>query len=450
MHPSEPKSHSPLYRVASQTEMKRRLRDMARRRARVRTVTMAVIVSAALFIMAVLIAVVMGRGREKPQYAFINTGRVEQTAHVRGIVVREEYVLPAPAAGLVTPAVRDGYRVDKYGVILKLTDAGMAPVLTQLADLENQILARRLVLQQSGQTDPAVTHIYDLTSRQMETVVRGMRRESGANLLRDMGALQSGADILLADRSRLLGALPASDAELSALAAQKEELSAALDANAQTVTAPESGLVAYSSDGLEDQLNFEAAQVMTSERLNDYLQSERTMAPLSGSVEPSEPVCRVISDFRQYLVLSVTGVRADAFEDPLQKFQVRISDLEVVLDNCLVDRAVDTETGCLLVLRTDDQLEALLDRRKVEGSLILDVRSGIMVPKSAMLLQRPDADVGRIRLLDKGFIREVAVKLLYSDRDAYMIEPLNEDEAVFEGNIVVINPETVKAGDSVG
>ena len=135
--------------VASQTEMKRRLRDMARRQTRVRTVTMAVIMSAALFIMLVLIAVVMGRGREKPQYAFINTGRVEETVPVRGLVVREEYVLPAPAAGLVAPAVRDGYRVDKYGVILRLTDAGMKPVLTQLADLENQILNRRLVLQHS-------------------------------------------------------------------------------------------------------------------------------------------------------------------------------------------------------------------------------------------------------------------------------------------------------------
>lgn len=436
------------YKVQSPDDMKRQLRIMQSRRDRSRTLTLSIIAGIVLVVMFFMISLILGRNKERPQLEFINAGSIEKSIHAKGILVRQEYVIDSPGSGVMEPTVQEGYKVDKNGVILRVTAAGMDAERSELNELEKQIFERRLELIEAGQADEAAL-LYQRTAEDLEPVVRMLRREASTNQMRDLKSGQASIGIMLTKRAASLDRIKINDEKLNELLAHRKALQDKIQETALELRAPDSGIVSYRSDGLEQELNFDFAKVMSPEQLDHYMERTEGMIPMPTDIPEGAPACRVVTDIRQYMVLKVKGLDPSFFDDSHQVVSFRINDLDLLIPRCVVDHVVKTDDGSMVVLRTDKEMDSLLARRKIDGNIMLSNVQGLKVPQRAVIRPSKDADVGRVRLLQKGYVKEYQVNILASDEDSFVISQIDEKQPVSEGDIIIVNPETVKDGDPV-
>ncbi|MGI6077701.1 MAG: HlyD family efflux transporter periplasmic adaptor subunit [Fastidiosipilaceae bacterium] len=438
----------PSYRVSSQREMQRNLRDMARRRERSRTITMAIIAALALIVMIILIVVVMGRSKETPRLEFINMGETAKRVRVEGIVVRDEVLVPADANGVVEPTVQEGYRVDRSGTILRIVDHDTSEIKAEISELDKDIYERRQDLIRQGKGAEA-DRIYEQTADELEPMVRWLRRDGVDNHLRDMPALRSQTLILLSNREEQLDRLTFNDDELNLLMERRNNLEYQLIAEAESLVAPVSGLVSYQSDNREAALTPDIVETIEVGALLNYLEEAQGMKPLPQEVTVGTPACRLVTSFRQHLIFFVPKMKAFNFEDDNVYVNFELIDQDLILEHCPVKRVESAGDGVMLVVATDREVETLINRRKIDGNLVLDFTQGLKIPRSAALVQSDEADVGRIRLVEKGYVKEISIRIISREDDSLIVEPLSENDIVVEGDIIVVNPDTVKAGEPI-
>ena len=123
-------------------------------------------------------------------------------------------------------------------------------------------------------------------------------------------------------------------------------------------------------------------------------------------------------------------------------------DQDLILEHCPVKRVESAGDGVMLVVATDREVETLINRRKIDGNLVLDFTQGLKIPRSSALVQSDEADVGRIRLVEKGYVKEISIRIISREDDSLIVEPLRK-MIVVEGDIIVVNPDTVKAGEPI-
>ncbi|HHX36862.1 MAG TPA: hypothetical protein GX717_02655 [Clostridiaceae bacterium] len=331
---------------------------------------------------------------------------------------------------------------------MRIVDHDTTDIKDELSELENQIYERRRDLIRQGKGAEA-DRIYEQAADEIEPMVRWLRRDGIDNNLRDMAALRSQTLILLANREDQLDRLSFDDAELNALMERRRQLRYQLIEEAETLIAPISGLVSYQSDGREEDLTPEVVETMTGNELLRYLDESRGMKPLPSEVTEGDPACRLVTSFRQYFIFYLPDVDATAFEEDNASVNFELIDQDLTLTNCRVRRVVPTADGVMIVTSSDREVETLINRRKMDGNLVLDITHGLKIPKSAAMMQSDDADIARIRLVEKGYVKEISIRIISREDDSLIVEPLSENDFIAEGDIIVVNPNTVKAGEPI-
>ena len=224
-------------------------------------------------------------------------------------------------------------------------------------------------------------------------------------------------DQLVSRKAKIAGDSSPQGSYLNRLIEERRGYESELNSGAEYVTAPISGIVSYKVDGLESVLtpnNF-------SELNKEYLESLNLQT--GKVVATSEEAGKVIDNFACYIATVATSDEAKEAEVG-DKVNVRLSNnTEPSAEITNIVKEDDGEV--LLILKLTNQIEELINYRKISFDLIWWSDTGLKVPNVAIVTQDDKDYVVRNRA---GYLNKLLVKVTRRGDKYSIVEPYDTEE----------------------
>ena len=253
---------------------------------------------------------------------------------------------------------------------------------------------------------------------------------------------------LISKKSKIAGEASPSGSYLKQLYTQRTALENQLNSGAEYIQAPQSGIVSYKVDGLEETLtpdNFSAISKEFLEGLN--LKTGQLIAT-------SDESGKIINNFKCYIA-TISSTEEAKNAEVGDDVQIRLS------NNKTIDAEIsyiieESEEERILILEINRQIEELTNYRKISFDLIWWSATGLKVPNSAIVTENDLNYVVRSRA---GYLTKVLINVkkqnnkysIIKNYTAEELEQLNISRS--EGNLntkislydeVIVNPDMDK------
>ena len=222
---------------------------------------------------------------------------------------------------------------------------------------------------------------------------------------------------LVTKKANMIGEKSASGSYLKQLQDQRTALENQLNSGAEYITAPESGIVSYKVDGLEETLTPENFSALSKEYLEDLnLKTGRIIAT-------SDECGKIINNFECYIATISNSKEAKEAKIG-DKVRVRLSN-NVEIDARIEYLSQENEDEVLLVLEINEEIEELSNYRKISFDLIWWSYSGLKVPNQAIVEQDGLNYVVRNRA---GYLSKILVKVEKQNEKYSIVSSYTTDE----------------------
>ena len=271
------------------------------------------------------------------------------------------------------------------------------------------------------------------------------------NKITDMSQLEEEKkeiDNLVTRKARTAGEASPQGSYLRQLIDERKQYESELNSGAEYVKAPMSGIVSYRVDGLEEVLTPDNFSSLSKE----YLESLNLST--GKIVATNSEAGKVIDNFYCYIatITSSEGAKQAEVGDDVE---VRLSN-NVEVDAEITNIIKEDDGDIILILKLTEQIEELINYRKITFDLIWWNETGLKIPNQAIVNENDLNYVVRNRA---GYLSKILVKVErqgdnYSIIDSYTTEELkelglSEEEIVNYKRIslydeVLINPDLSK------
>ncbi len=239
-------------------------------------------------------------------------------------------------------------------------------------------------------------------------------------------------------KAKIAGDLSPQGSYIRKLIEERSGYENSLNSGAEYVTAPESGIVSYRVDGLENILTKESFSSLNKKFLEDL------KLKTGEIVATSNESGKIIDNFEAYIISS--------FESPKSKeakvgdnVNIRLSNSQVISGE--IEYIVEEEHSRLLVFKINNGLELLANYRKITFDVIWWSYSGLKVPNEALIKETaPNGvtiagqDIYYIVRNRMGYTDKILIKVLkqnesYSIITNYTNEELKENMGYTENDL---------------
>lgn len=253
---------------------------------------------------------------------------------------------------------------------------------------------------------------------------------------------------LVTKKANIIGEKSPSGSYLKQLQDQRTALENELNSGAEYITAPESGIVSYKVDGLEETLTKDNFSTLTKEYL------EKLNLKTGKIIATSDECGKIINNFECYIATissSQEAKNAKIGDD----VKIRLSN-NTEVDAEIAYISQENEEENLIVLQIDEQIEELTNYRKISFDLIWWSYSGLKVPNQAIVEQDGLHYVVRNRA---GYLTKILVNVekqneKYSIVSNYTTEELKElgltdsqianNKTLYVYDEIMLNPDLSK------
>lgn len=451
-HPDSRKRQAVLARLNKPrpdplTDMERYQR-IERRKARSRAIGVSIFVMLTMLLTVLMIITVMNRTKPKPRFTFIQAGILSHTVQSKGLIMRDEAVFNAPAAGILKPLVTEGSRAAKDQKIALIIPEDQEEQIEALQKCENDITELQIELMNTGKGSGALA-IYDESAASLDSVINLIRGDTNREQLANLSAYATSLSVIMDQRSTKLLKIDFNDARLDELRATRSQLENTLGLDSGTLICEQPGILSYKLDGLEGVLNEAATATITLDQYRQYVAAVKETSAASTAVTTDQPVLRITGSLFQYLVFFLADANPAVL--PVDTFvDLNIPADGTVIRNCRVIRSEATENGAFLVFKTDREVEWFADRRTLTAELTLSSTTGLKVPMVSLIDYDEAAGQAGLLIVSGGKTRLAKVKVVDHDREYAIIEAI-EGEPVqpVVSTILVINPDSIAADEFI-
>ncbi len=227
-------------------------------------------------------------------------------------------------------------------------------------------------------------------------------------------------DSLVTKKARIAGEASPQGSYLRELIDERKQYESELNSGAEYVKAPMSGIVSYRVDGLED--------VLTPDNFSNFSKEYLESLDLSTGkiVATNNESGKVIDNFYCYIATITSSEEAKQAEVG-DRVKVRLSN-NAEADAEITNIIKEDDGDIILILKLTEQIEELINYRKITFDLIWWDASGLKVPNQAIVSENDLNYVVRNRA---GYLSKILVKVerqgdKYSIIDSYTTEELRE------------------------
>lgn len=253
-------------------------------------------------------------------------------------------------------------------------------------------------------------------------------------------------------KAKIAGSLSPAGSYLRKLIDERSSYENSLNSGAEYVTAPESGIVSYRVDGLENVLTLESFSTLNKKFLEDLnLKTGEIVATSSESG-------KIIDNFEAYIA---TNLQSDKAKEAKvgDTVKLRLSNSEEL--TAKIDYIIDDENSKLIIFKITNGLELLSNYRKITFDVIWWNYSGLKVPNEALIKEKAKTGTAaaegkdiyyivrnRMGYTDKILVKVLKQNSLYSIISNYTTEELKEqlgytDTELKQVKTIVIHDEIV-------
>lgn len=362
---------------------------------------------------------------------------VSDSVDGKGVLIREEVLLPTISSGLLDVLRSEGEQVGVGQVVCRVyRDSGAMAVQNQLEmltteakSLEYALSDERELVTVARMDEEIVASIATLLSHSTMGNYNKLEEEiaqvKGTVLRRDymFGSAQVAKD--LEDRYAQVVFEMSNSAQVSSN-------------SMQTVTSPVSGAYSILVDGLE-YLNYQMALNLTLEDLNQIVNSEIYSADYG--------VGKIITGDSWFFVTAIPTVWADELQVG-KGMTVRFSGDFSQDITMIVEKVTPAENDTsLVILSSNRYLEQTTLLRVQSVELVYASYTGLRIPKEALRMEQyTNSETGEVTTtygvyaLSAGYAEFKPVQLITETKDFYLVQATNQSaDALRQGNEIIVN-----------
>lgn len=365
-----------------------------------------------VIIVAVLIYVVYAIYlliKEPTNIFTIEEGTLYQEETDIGYVIRKETVVRGNNYKNGMEQIKaEGERAAKNENIFRYYSTNEESLKQKIAELDEQI--------QTAMTED--TSIFSADIKSLEDQIDEKLKE--INEITDVTTLteyKKEIDNLITKKAKIAGDLSPQGSYLNQLIEERKQYESQLNSGAEYVKAPMSGIVSYKVDGLEETLtpdNFGSINKEFLENLN---------LKTGEIVATSEEAGKVIDNFACYIATissSEEAKQAEVGDD----VKVRLSN-NAEISAEITSISQENEDEVLLILKVNEQIEELINYRKISFDLIWWDETGLKIPNEAIVELDGLNYVVRNRA---GYLNKILVNVTKQGEDYSIVQPYTTEE----------------------
>ena len=365
-----------------------------------------------VIIVAVLIYVVYATYlliKEPTNIFTIEEGTLYQEETDIGYVIRKETVVRGNNYKNGMEQIKaEGERAAKDENIFRYYSTNEESLKQKIAELDEQI--------QTAMTED--TSIFSADIKSLEDQIDEKLKE--INEITDVTTLteyKKEIDNLITKKAKIAGDLSPQGSYLNQLIEERKQYESQLNSGAEYVKAPMSGIVSYKVDGLEETLtpdNFGSINKEFLENLN---------LKTGEIVATSEEAGKVIDNFACYIATissSEEAKQAEVGDD----VKVRLSN-NAEISAEITSISQENEDEVLLILKVNEQIEELINYRKISFDLIWWDETGLKIPNEAIVEIDGLKYVVRNRA---GYLNKILVNVTEQGEDYSIVQPYTTEE----------------------
>lgn len=347
---------------------------------------------------------------KNPTNTFIVTnGKISQEESENGYIIREETVVKGKnyKNGMVK-IKNEGEKVAKGDSIFRYYSSGEEDLKKKIADLDVEI-------QQIMQNEQGVfLGDIKLLDNQIEKELNSIY---GVNNIQKIQEYKKNINSYISKKAKISGEYSPAGSYLKQLLSQKENLENQLNSDSEYIDAPESGIVSYRVDGLEDVLkpdDFNSLDKNFLENLN--LKTGQT-------VTSSEEMGKIINNYQCYIIFnSDTDEAKSAQVGTIIKVRLQNSDII----KAEIENIIDEQDGSrTITIKMTNDVEKLISYRKISLDIIWWDAEGFRIPNDAIREENGLAYVVRNR---NGYYNKMLVKILRQNDEYCIVRQYKTEE----------------------
>ena len=384
-----------------------------------------------VFLVITLIAVyfIIKITSKPPLYDVAQYGEIMIWDKCKGIIVREEKSYFSPNYGKVDFHISDGEMVEKDDLVAilykenynKTMMEDLYKIKQKIADYQNKNLVQDLMDED-----------YDKVQKDIQGVLRAIQYMSLDGAISEMGRYEYQLKELLNKRKDILDKRELSNNYLDHLLKQERDMEEILEEWKVDIISPETGLVSFKLDGLEDQLNPDVIDLLTPEQ---YLSIIEHQAPeyTNSEAMAGVPLFKVVISDRWYIISFISNQNVQYKQN--DSVEIRLPGFT---EDSLIGRVYMVEhlaDSTLIILEMTEGIENILGIRNLHVE-IGTATQGLMVPSNAIVEKKGKTGVN---ILLNGKVQYIEVHVQAKNKEWAIISKIKETDALGPNDKILMN-----------
>lgn len=341
----------------------------------------------------------------KEQYLLQN-GTLESTEFVTAYVIKNEKIIEKDTSKTIVPVLSNGSKAQKGGIIATYKGKEYENYEETLAEMDKEILEamQDLPTVYSSEIDTLDLSIYSLISKIDKETSTAKMQEYKQKINNNINK-----------RATIIGELSPKGASVRKLIEERNEYEEKAKKSNDNILAPITGIVSYSTDGLEEKLNISNIENLTYSKIQSLV-NENTQS-ISKNI-------KVVNNYEAYIVTKVSKKNVGYIEENNDYTLRLIEDSNYELEAELV-KFVENEEDIELYFKITNGIEELVDLRDIEIEIVWWQRTGMIVLNTAVFEEN---GISYINVIKYSETVKIPVKVLRKNDTYSMVTNYDYEE----------------------
>ena len=329
-----------------------------------------------------------------PSKTFIvNNGTLSYEEIATGYIIRDEEILKGEEyKNGIVQVKSEGEKVAKGEKVFRYYSNGEEKTLEQINNLEKQIDE---ALEKSENRIPSS----DISSIDKQ-IEKNLKLIFSENEIEKINEYNKQIENYMIKKSQIAGELSIAGSYLKGLIQQRDSLKEKITSDASNIISSKPGVVSYRVDGLENILTVNDFSYLNSELLEGFELNVGAIVPQSSEEG------KIVNNFACYIACIIDTENAmEAKENDV--VQLRLSNTKQI--EAKIVKVIEEEKNRIIVFKLTDEVENLIENRKISFDIIWWQYDGLKVSNSALIEKN---DFVYIQRKKTNRIEEVLVKVL--------------------------------------
>lgn len=344
----------------------------------------------------------------------VEQGKIYKEENLEGYILRDETVLDNEENnGTIVQLKNEGKKVANGEAIYRYSLENEDELNKKIEELDVQIQEALQKENNLFSTD------IKLLETQIETKLEKVYENTDIQAVEQYKKDISNAII---KKAKIAGSLSSNGSYVKQLIEQRSGIENQLNSNAKYVYSNRSGVISYKVDNLEDKLTVQNFDYLNKEFLDSLnLKNGQIIASNSSKA-------KIINNFNCYIAC-ISKTEEASKSEVGNKIKIRLPNSEEIPAK-IAYKKTENNNETLLVLEIEQEVEKLINYRKISFDLIWWSDSGMKIPNSAIKYEGKFAYVTRDRA---GYQEKILVKVLRQNDNYSIVENYSTAELEEEG-----------------